>query len=128
MTVGMQVIENGKIVDSSSIVPVRIVNDVTGSRATDGTEYYNTSDKTLYVSINILAQASTVAGFAFLLTYIDGVEYKLCGIAPIGAVPAGFNLYDEVNLIIAPSSRYSAVVNLGGLNSALAVAKWIESY
>jgi len=70
---GMQVIENGRIVDSSAIVPISTINDVTASRSITGT-YINNTGKTLYVIIATKHQANAnTSSTASFRRFVDDV-------------------------------------------------------
>lgn len=96
----------------SSNVPFAAQNDVTASRAIDGTVYQNTSKKTMYVVVTATtAAAGVMAGLtdsaANPTTTVDGHNHAAAGTI-------------HVHFMVLPGNYYK-VTNTGAVK-----ASWIE--
>jgi hypothetical protein len=96
----------------SSSVPFVAQNDVTASRAIDGTVYRNTSKKTMYVSVSVTtAAAGTIAGIT------DSAAAPTTTVADHDHAAAG---KIHIGFMVLPGNYYK-VTNTGAV-----LANWIE--
>lgn len=129
---GLQVIENGKIVDSSSIVPVMTVTNVTASRAfSDGDvakHYTNNTGKTLFVLISIEHIVSVDGGYAVSGFTGNNMPIQNVGLGnntPVGA-SGNTGLYTTTMYVVKPDNSYW--IDQYNSNGSMTILSWIEIY
>lgn len=124
---GLQVIENGKIVDSSSIVPIIIVSDVTTSRAID-TTYINTTGKTLFVCVSILCYTPVADDKATFKVRFDGTtDLWLAGNGINGITSIIGECLHAATFVVKPNQEYKILPIVVG-TGVMTLKSWTESY
>lgn len=124
---GLQVIENGRITDSSSTVPISHVENVTASRWLNA-GFVNTTGKTLFVSITLDFKVTTLAGRAMAYGKM-GVGTGIIIMAASGIVDCvivNMRLLVEMFFPVSPGETYRVDTDL--LYGLIDVYSWIESY
>jgi len=124
---GMQVIEDGRITDSASIVPISHVDDVTASRAIDGTVYTNTTGRTIYLFVSIVLGILAIGDYAQINIYVNSLNKGGVRVQPIGgASPIGY-FGHIIPQAVPPGATYRFVTAVTGTGT---VTKniWTESY
>lgn len=124
---GLQAIENGIIVDSSSIVPIITVLDVTASRAIDVT-YTNTTSKTLFVCVSILCYTPAANDKAIFKVRFDGTtDLWLAGNGINGITSIIGECLHAATFVVKPNQEYK-ILPIAMFNGVLTLKSWTESY
>ena len=125
---GMQVIENGIIVDSSSIVPIISVTDMLASRAFD-TVYTNTTGKTMYVHLSFLCYVPGITNEKSLVyARLGGVlDFWLGGIGWSTVTIPQMHLVFSSTFPVKPNQTYE-VKTLLTFGGTVTLKSWVESY
>ncbi len=117
------VIQEGKIYDSASIVPIIHIDDLTASRQLVA-NYTNTTGKTMYVNVTVLLNTPLNTDIATLTANINGVTMAATGLY---TGVAGHYHYSSLTLTVRPGDVYKFQSNIFGTGSVV-LWKWMESY
>lgn len=103
--------------------PFTTMNEVTASRAIDGTIYANNSGKFLFVSVTSNCTVTVTGGTARMYNIIDTVPLLYAGFDSCSGVPrANFTF----SFLVPPGSNYS--VNVNATNGTVVLVRWVEVY
>jgi len=124
---GMQVIENGIITDSSSIVPVAHTDYLSLTKALN-TTYTNNTGKTLFVTVSCICAAPAIGDLAYFIARVDGAYDVDGGGYGSGAVTIAMaSAIFSLTYTVRPGQTYRINTMTFG-TGAVTLREWLEAY
>lgn len=104
-------------------IPLTVVEDVTASRAINGTFYHNSTGKVMILYISILYHVHLPSDSAFASVWINGLMVGVEGIYQ----DTDMNICSIMSMSVPANANYSVVSDLIG-GGTTTLQAWIESY
>jgi len=118
---------SGRNLQSSANIPIWVINNVTGSRAIDGTTYTNNTGKTMFVSITVNHHIQTAPASTYITLAVNGVDISRSAIA-YSSAGGILDTVDCLTTQVPPGGTYSVSQAQIGAGSATVLSYWSEAY